>query len=109
MLNGRDVSIDVRTVHDVKGNTVGGLLLFLTSKQVSGLLNAIASRNEQGYLPDEATRIAYVAMSRPETHLCIAIPTEVPERCFDTLFPTAFEVVPIVHHASAEESSPERQ
>lgn len=73
--NDSDLELEYRTIHSVKGMTYKGVLVFITekcgNKNYSTVLNSI---DNQQYLRAEELRILYVAFTRPQRLLWIAVP-----------------------------------
>lgn len=66
----------VSTIHNVKGMTYNSILLVLSDNS-SGEKISISDFFTPADLPTEKQRMIYVALSRPETFACIAIPSKV--------------------------------
>lgn len=77
--NNQDVNptrIPVKTVHDIKGQTLLASMLFLEkdSKEEFGFLKSYTDEIlEPQYYGEMNKRVVYVAMSRPTTLLCVAL------------------------------------
>lgn len=67
----------VSTIHRVKGMTFGSILLVLSGGGNSNTISLSDFFPQVGFL-SESQRLIYVALSRPETLCCIAIPDKVP-------------------------------
>lgn len=68
-------SINVSTIHSVKGETYDSILITL-SKNSSGQNLSISDFIRPSEMPDEKKRLLYVAMSRPRWQLVIGIPIQ---------------------------------
>jgi DNA helicase-2/ATP-dependent DNA helicase PcrA len=73
-----DVLYPVSTIHKVKGMTFESILLVL-SKDSSGQNLSLNDFVKPDKFPSEKQRLIYVALSRPQTLCCLAIPEEVSE------------------------------
>lgn len=71
-------SYPVNTIHKVKGMTFKSVLLVLSDNS-TGANISLADFVKPAGLPNEKQRIIYVALSRPETLACIAIPNSINE------------------------------
>ena len=72
-----DPDLPISSVHGVKGRNLQGVLLLtmMKTRYDSGWLDA--AKGDDGFWPEE-TRIAYVAMTRAERLLVLAIPAKAP-------------------------------
>lgn len=77
------VEVDVRTVHSVKGETHVATLYMETSyhdkcesEYLGEQLEGMAYQGKGGKHQEQALRVAYVGMSRPQCMLCMAISKE---------------------------------
>jgi hypothetical protein len=66
----------VSTIHKVKGMTFNSILLVLSDNS-SGEKISISDFVSPVGLPNEKQRMLYVALSRPESFACIAVPSKV--------------------------------
>ncbi len=66
----------VSTIHKVKGMTFNSILLVLSDNS-SGEKISISDFTSPVGLPNEKQRMLYVALSRPESFACIAVPSKV--------------------------------
>lgn len=66
----------VSTIHKVKGMTFNSILLVLSDNS-SGEKISISDFTSPVDLPNEKQRMLYVALSRPESFACIAVPSKV--------------------------------
>lgn len=66
----------VSTIHKVKGMTFNSILLILSDNS-SGEKLSISDFTKPLNLPNEKQRMIYVALSRPETFACIAVPNKI--------------------------------
>jgi superfamily I DNA/RNA helicase len=72
------VAYPVSTVHKVKGMTFQSVLLVLSGDSKAAKIS-LADFNRPSGLPTEKQRMIYVALSRPETLACIAVPDSATE------------------------------
>jgi len=63
----------VSTIHKVKGMTFSSVLVVLSEDSKGGNFS-LKNFSKPADLPDEKQRMLYVALSRPETLACIAVP-----------------------------------
>lgn len=96
------VEVDVRTVHSVKGETHVATLYLETSyhdkceseylgEQLEGMVYQGDGRKHQ----EQALRVAYVGMSRPQYMLCMAISKEHFEKLNENLLKNLWEIVKV--------------
>jgi DNA helicase-2/ATP-dependent DNA helicase PcrA len=69
-------NLPIGTIHSVKGKTFESVLLVLGGKNHAEILSIKDFKNV-GELPSEKQRMLYVGMSRPESLLCLALPSTV--------------------------------
>lgn len=77
-------SLPVSTIHKVKGMTFDSVLLVLSEKS-SGQSISLSDFKAPDTLPNERQRMIYVALSRPETLACIAIPNSISEKEIESI------------------------
>ncbi|MEZ7497904.1 UvrD-helicase domain-containing protein [Flavobacterium sp. Arc3] len=68
-----DTPYPISTIHKVKGMTFSSVMVVL-SKDSKGANFSLHDFKTPAALPDEKQRMLYVALSRPETLACIAVP-----------------------------------
>lgn len=71
-----ELQYPVSTIHKAKGMTFNSILLVL-SENSSGEKISISDFGSPVDLPNEKQRMIYVALSRPESFACIAVPNKV--------------------------------
>lgn len=96
------VEVDVRTVHSVKGETHVATLYFETSyhgkcesEYLGEQLEGMAYQGKGGKHQEQALRVAYVGMSRPQYMLCMAISKEHFEKLNENLLINLWEIVKV--------------
>lgn len=96
------VEVDVRTVHSVKGETHVATLYMETSyhdkcesEYLGEQLEGIAYQGKGEKHREQALRVAYVAMSRPQYMLCMAISKEHFENLDENLLKKLWEIIKV--------------
>lgn len=96
------VEVDVRTVHSVKGETHVATLYLETSyhdkcesEYLGEQLEGLVYQDKGGKHKEEALRVAYVAMSRPQYMLCMAISKEHFEKMNENLLTNLWEIIKV--------------
>lgn len=70
-------NIPIKTIHQVKGQTLDSILVFFNEKKHKDNITFENIANKENIFPDETKRLIYVALSRPKYLLAMAFPESI--------------------------------